>query len=165
MTIENSETAANVAHVAVEQAVIAGVAEGAGEASEMNQALLDNAQARVDEAEAMAQRVTDAALQTEIGRLTAANNQRIDECAAQNASLQAEVQSLQARMEQLSEKISSLASLLVGMNLSTTAKPLLTPDPSAEPIAEALETTLPAEVSAVVESPVLVEKRNRRYFR
>lgn len=164
-----SETANIAAHEAVEVAVIAAADEGSRIEAEITEARIENAVERAEQAEAAGQAVFDAALFTTLGQRVDALQTRIEACERQDELSRDEGNSLRAQMAELSEKITAMASLITGMNMSpnSSEKPLLTREASAEPITEALETTLPAELkeNVVAESQEAPARRRARLFR
>lgn len=138
--------AASVAADAVRSAEAVAVAENA----EVVAAVIEGAQQRVEAAEQMAQQITQAALETELGRQIAENNRRISEWLdGEGRALRNQVETLQAEMSALRETVAATATLA----LTSADTPQSTPPVSEQPIAEAVETVTEILPETVTSQP------------
>lgn len=140
-------------------AAVTGVIAGA-------EAAVENAQARVADAQAVAQAVTDAALQNELGRQVAAVQEDMDEW---ESEIEGRLQTLQAMLTAQQEEIRAMAAAITELKtpivLATVPTPEaastspISPEPEAATVAIVTPGASPAPIAAVPEVPV--RKRNK----
>ena len=129
---------------------------------------IDAANERADQAEEMAQRIAEGALETERGRrIDALENEVTQWRDAHNALVQL-VQALSSRLSEMEQNLTAVATLEVA---SLMAPSQSTPATLTEPIAEALETTteiaevLPEAISQNENTPAAPEAPVRKVRR
>lgn len=163
MMIDGTESAASVAHNALDNAIADENHAAVAALENATASVIEDAELRVQAAQEMAQRVTDAALNTELGRQITATNERVTECVMQGEQLRTDVRSLTETLQSVTERLSTLTGLTVAAVLPETQ---LAPATSSETTTEEqVQAILPEEVAdslAVVESPV-PQKRTRMF--
>lgn len=128
-------------------AAAAAVAEAANEAAaERVESVVAVAQERIAEAEATAQAITDAAIQTELGRQIVAVEQGISACQNENLSLRQTVTALETKLSELTLAIAAAATAAPAP--APAPQILSTPQPSEDNPNPVPEVLIPDQLPA-----------------